>query len=131
LAEIDSAALASRLKARVIDVVVDTTGSQVGLDLSTDIVRGGGLINLFGWIKEARATFDSTKWHLGGFTVVNSAPGSKIRDPFPPAIDLIHGGIIDLQPLVTHVVPLADYPELMAQILAGDPSYVKGVITLE
>ena len=131
LAETDAATLTPTLKAREFDVVVDTTGSQAGLDLSADIVKRGGLINLFGWIKDARASFDSTQWHLGGYTVVNSSPSSKLRDPFPPAIDLMHSGIIDLQPLVSHVVPLGEYPDLMAQIVGGDPTYIKGVVTLD
>lgn len=129
-ATIDRAALVETLKAREFDVVVDTSGNQAGLDLATDIVKRGGLINLFGWLKGQSATFDPTKWHLGGFTVVNSAPSSRLRDPFPPAIRLIHQGIIDLRPLVTHVVSLDSYPHLMAQILAGDQRYVKGVVTL-
>jgi threonine dehydrogenase-like Zn-dependent dehydrogenase len=129
-AQLDRAQLVAELKAQDFDVVVDTTGHQAGLDLATDIVKRGGLINLFGWIKGDHATFDSTKWHLGGFTVVNSSPSARLRDPFPPAIRLIHQGIIDLRPLVTHVQPLPKYPTLMDQILHGDKSYVKGVITL-
>ncbi|MCY3681996.1 MAG: zinc-binding dehydrogenase [Gemmatimonadetes bacterium] len=127
----DLADLSWELKSREIDVVVDTSGSQAGLDLSTDIVKRGGRINLFGWLKGQTASFDPTKWHLGGFTVVNSAPASKVRDTFEPAIRLIHKGIIDLKPLVTHTSALEDYPSLMAQILAGDESYIKGVVTLK
>ncbi len=130
-AEADLQELSRELKSREIDVVVDTSGSQAGLDLSTDIVKRGGRINLFGWLKGQRASFDPTKWHLGGFTVVNSAPGSKLRDTFDPAIRLIHKGIIDLKPLVTHTATLEDYPALMAQILAGDEGYIKGVVTLK
>ena len=126
----DHAELIETLKAREFDVVVDTSGSQAGLDLATDIVKRGGLINLFGWLKGQSATFDPTKWHLGGFTVVNSSPSSKLRDPFPPAIRLIHQGIIDLRPLVTHVSSLDEYPGLMQRILGGDQSYVKGVVKL-
>jgi len=126
----DHAELVETLKVREFDVVVDTSGNQAGLDLATDIVKRGGLINLFGWLKGQSALFDPTKWHLGGFTVVNSSPSSRMRDPFPPAIRLIHQGIIDLRPLVTHVVPLTHYPTLMQQIVQGDPSYVKGVVTL-
>jgi threonine dehydrogenase-like Zn-dependent dehydrogenase len=131
LSDVDAPELAAALKARRFDIVVDSTGSQPGLDLAADIVKSGGLINLFGWIKGQRASFDPTKWHVGGFTVVNSAPGSKIRDTFPVAIEMMDSGTIDLEPLVTHVVPLADYPALMKQILAGDSSYVKGVVTLD
>ena len=119
------------LKARDIDVVVDTTGSQQGLDLATAIVRRGGIINLFGWIKGDVATFDPGKWHLGGYTIVNSSPASKVRETFEPAIRLIHKGAIDLKPLVTHTATLSGYPALMDQILAGDEDYVKGVVTLD
>ncbi len=113
VAEIDTQELASDLKARDIDVVVDASGHQGGLDLATDIVRRGGLINLFGWIKGDKAQFDPTKWHLGG-----------------PAIRLIHKGIIDLKPLVTPTTSLEDYPALMGRILEGDESYIKGVVKL-
>jgi threonine dehydrogenase-like Zn-dependent dehydrogenase len=129
-ADADRAALVDELKRRDFDVVVDTTGTQSGLDLATEIVRTGGLINLFGWIKGERAGFDPSLWHGGGFTVVNSSPSARLRDPFPPAIRLMHRGVFDLQPLVTHVAPLAGYPVLMDGILHGDGSYVKGVITL-
>ena len=95
--EIDTTELAADLKAREIDVVVDTSGHQGGLDLSTDIVKRGGRINLFGWLKGDTATFDPTKWHMGGFTVVNSSPSSKIRDTFEAAIRMIHRGCIRSQ----------------------------------
>ena len=122
--------LVATLGAGGYDVVVDTSGHQSGLDLATKLVRRGGIVNLFGWIKGSTATFDPTAWHLGGITVVNSSPSSQLRDPFPAAIRLIHRGIIDLRPLVTHVVPLADYPDLMADIVRGDARYLKGVVTL-
>ncbi len=128
--EISPADLAARLKPQGFDVVIDTTGAQEGLDLAAAIVRTGGIVNLFGWIKGERAGFDTAAWHLGGFTVVNSAPASQIRDPFPPAIRMIARGVIDLRPLVTHVVSLDEYPALMKRIVKGEPSYIKGVVRL-
>lgn len=112
------------------DCVVDASGAQAGLDLATELLARGGRLNLFGW-NHGRPTFPGDRWHLGGFTVVNSAPGSQLRDPFPPAIRLLAKGIIDLQPLITHTVPLEDYPDLLAQVAAGDPTYIKGVVTLD
>jgi threonine dehydrogenase-like Zn-dependent dehydrogenase len=122
--------LVKELKQYDFDVVVDTSGVQAGLDLATDIVKTGGLINLFGWLKGERASFNHTKWHIGGFSLVNSSPAAKLRDPFPPAIRLIHEGVFDLRPLVTHVDGLQNYPALMKQILQGNKNYVKGVIKL-
>ena len=130
LADIGATELLAKLKPDEFDTVVDTTGSQAALDFSTDLVKRGGRINVFGWLKGDRASFDATKWHGGGFTVVNSSPSSQIRDPFPPAIRLMERRIIDLQPLVTHVVTLDEYPDLMKNIVAGNPTYVKGVIRL-
>jgi threonine dehydrogenase-like Zn-dependent dehydrogenase len=130
-AQIEQDELIQTLHPRGYDVVVDTSGSQAGLDLATKIVRRGGLINLFGWIKGDTATFDPTQWHGGGFTVVNSSPSSQLRDPFPPAIRLIHQGVFDLRPLVTHVEPLERYPAMMQDILHGNGRYIKGVITLD
>ena len=63
--------------------------------------------------------------------MVNSAPGSRIRETFPAAIRVIAKRIIDLEPLITHTVPLHAYPDLLAQVAAGDPGYIKGVVTLD
>lgn len=118
------------LQSRRLDVVIDTSGAQAGLDLSTEIVKVGGRINLFGWMKGTEATFNPTAWHGKGITVVNSSPMAQVRDPFPAAIRLIQNGVIDLKPLVTHVIPIDEYPEFMKGVVKGEVSgYIKGVVT--
>lgn len=118
------------LFSRGIDVVADTSGSQQGLDLSTAIVKRGGRINLFGWIKGAEATFNPSTWHGKGITIVNSSPSARVRDPFPAAIRLIQNGVIDLKPLVTHVVPIDEFPDFMHGVTTGEvDGYIKGVVT--
>ena len=106
------------LISRRIDVVADTSGSQQGLDLATEIVRAGGRINLFGWIKGAEATFNPTTWHGKGITIVNSSPSARVRDPFPAAIRLIQNGVID------------EFPAFMDGATTGRvEGYIKGVVT--
>lgn len=127
----DFGAVQAELRGRDIDVVVDTSGSQQGLDVASDIARRGGRINLFGWIKGERAHFNPSVWHTRGLTIVNSAPSARLRDPFPPAIRLLDKGVINLQPLVTHVLPLEEYPDFMRRLVAGQvEGYIKGVVTL-
>jgi threonine dehydrogenase-like Zn-dependent dehydrogenase len=128
--EIPVQEVAARLKDRQIDTVVDASGSQQGLDLAADVVKRGGLINLFGWIKGETAAFDPSAWHMKGLTIVNSSPSARLREVFPVAIDLIRTGLFDLRPLVTHIVTLEEYPGLMKRILAGDKTYIKGVVRL-
>jgi threonine dehydrogenase-like Zn-dependent dehydrogenase len=127
LGDSDQEEILTKMMDLEIDTVVDTTGAEVGLKTATRIVRRGGRINLFGWIKGG-AKVPTDDWHVKGLTVVNSSPSSKLRDPFPPAIDFIQKKIIDLKPLITHVVKLEEYPELLEVAAAGDPGYLKGVV---
>jgi L-iditol 2-dehydrogenase len=118
------------LRAREIHTVVDCTGTQQGLDTSTKLLRPGGRLILFGW-NHGRASFDGDAWHLGGLTVINAAPNSHIRKVFEPAIRLMAAGIINLEPLVTHVVPLEEAADLLRRVTEGqEPDYIKGVVRL-
>jgi threonine dehydrogenase-like Zn-dependent dehydrogenase len=117
------------LQALGMDTVVDCTGAQAGLDLTTQICRRGGRINLFGWNKASR-TVDTNHWHLAGLTIVNSSPSAALRDPFPVAVRLLQAGIINLKPLITHVVPLDEYPRLLSKAVKLEDGYVKGVVKL-
>lgn len=119
----------AEIKAMQIDTTVDSTGAQAGLNIASQITRRGGRINLFGW-NHGATTFPGDAWHLGGFTVVNSAPASGLRDSIPIAIRLINRGIINLQPLVTHVVPLERYQELLVKGVSKTDGYIKGVVRL-
>ncbi|MEX0654459.1 MAG: zinc-binding dehydrogenase [Phycisphaeraceae bacterium] len=127
--EMDADALVNDLKGRAFDTVVDTTGSQQGLHLASRLVRPGGRLNLFGW-NHGTAEFPGDLWHMHGITVVNSAPNSQVRDPFPPAIRLIERNLLRLEPLVTHVVPLEGYADLLATAAGRRDGYIKGVVKL-
>ncbi len=123
--------IAADLQQRGIDTTIDTTGAQAALDLAGEITQRGGRINLFGWIKGQQAHFNPSQWHLKGLSIVNSAPGSKLRDPYPAAIRLLASGKIDLRQLVTHTVPLAEYPDFMQAVTSGEvKGYIKGVVEL-
>ena len=112
-----------------IDTVVDCSGTQPGLDLSSKIVKDGGRLNLFGW-NHGTGAFPGDVWHMRGITVVNSAPNSAPRDPWPAAIRLLDRKLIDLGPLVSHVVPLEEYPSLLARATTRGSGYMKGVVRL-
>jgi len=120
---------ANYLRNLSLDTVVDCSGNQAGLELSSKIVKNGGRLNLFGW-NHGTGQFPGDIWHMNGITVVNSAPNSAERDPWPSAIRLLERGYIDLEPLVTHVVPLDEYPSLLARAAARADGYIKGVVDL-
>jgi threonine dehydrogenase-like Zn-dependent dehydrogenase len=127
----DFASVKENLIARDVDIVIDTSGAQGGFDVSQDIVRRGGMLNLFGWIKGNTATFNPNIFHTRGITIVNSSPSGKLRETFPAAIRLLDKGIVDLRPLVTHIVPIDEYPDFMGKLTKGNvDGYVKGVVAL-
>jgi threonine dehydrogenase-like Zn-dependent dehydrogenase len=112
-----------------LDTVVDCSGNQKGLELSSKIVKNGGRLNLFGW-NHGTPTFPGDLWHMNGLTVVNSAPNSATRDPWPAAIRLLDRGLINLDKLVSHIVPLQEYPNLLKTAAVNDGKYLKGVVQL-
>jgi threonine dehydrogenase-like Zn-dependent dehydrogenase len=112
-----------------LDTVVDCSGNQQGLNLASQIVKQGGRLNLFGW-NHGTGSFPGDLWHMNGLTVVNSAPNSAIRDPWWPAIKMLQRGYIRLQPLVSHIVPLDDYPALLTKAANRTDGYLKGVVRL-
>jgi len=121
---------ANKLRELWLDTVVDCTGNQHGLELSSKIVKNGGRLNLFGW-NHGTSAFPGDIWHMNGITVVNSAPNSAERDPWLPAIRLMERGFINLAPLISHVVPLSGYPDLLKFAAANKGgTYMKGVVEL-
>jgi threonine dehydrogenase-like Zn-dependent dehydrogenase len=124
--EVDVAAL-QKLQ---IDTVIDCSGNQQGLELSSKIVRPGGRLILFGW-NHGTAHFPGDLWHMNGLTIVNATPASRTRDLWPPAIRMLARRQIDLRPLVTHVVPLEEYPDLLRRVTEGEErDYIKGVVRI-
>jgi threonine dehydrogenase-like Zn-dependent dehydrogenase len=129
--EADVESKIAALRALEIDTVVDASGSQAGFALTQRLVKRGGRINNFGWI-HGEVTISGDAWHMNGYTVVNSSPAARLRDPFPASIRLLAANMVDTKPLVTHVVTLDEMGALLSGVAAGqEPGYIKGVVTLD
>jgi len=124
-----SSADVEKLKELSLDTVVDSSGNQKGLELSSNIVRAGGRLNLFGW-NHGTATVPSELWHMHGLTVINSSPSSALRDTWPAAIRLLDRKLIDLEPLISDVARLDGYPDLLRKATTPGSGYLKGVVEL-
>ena len=61
--------------------------------------------------------------------IVTCKLGDEITPKAPPGHEGM-GIVTKLKPLITHKTDLEGYPELMAKIISGDPTYLKGVVTL-
>jgi threonine dehydrogenase-like Zn-dependent dehydrogenase len=106
-----------------VDVVVDAVGSQ--LPLALDVAAPGGRVLLFGMNANARADVAQVDITRKELTVFGTYVGNAT---FPDAVRLLEDGVVDLEPIISHWVPLAELPIALEAIERGEA--VKAVIDL-
>ena len=96
------------------DVVVDAVGSEFGLALKA--VRRAGRIVLFGMNDRARTEVAQETIVRNELKVLGAFVG---QDVFPSAIRLLEQGRINLEPLITHRIDLAELPVALDDLRVG------------
>jgi threonine dehydrogenase-like Zn-dependent dehydrogenase len=91
------------LSAQPADVVVEATGSPGGFDQGLRLVRPLGTLVLKSTFAGALPAFDASRLVVDEITVVGSRCG-----PFPPALNLLAAGRVQVRPLIHARYPLAD-----------------------
>ncbi len=96
------------------DFVFDVTGSQIVS--SIDYVRKGGTVVLFGVNKNARAEVAQCEITTKEISVLGTWLANAT---FPEAIKILETQVIDVQQLITDVVPLEKIHEGLEKLRAG------------
>lgn len=96
------------------DFVFDVTGSQIVS--SVDYVRKGGTVVLFGVNKNARAEVAQCEITTKEISVLGTWLANAT---FPEAIKILETQVIDVQQLITDVVPLEKIHEGLEKLRAG------------
>lgn len=111
------------------DVVFETAAVEPAFRLANALVRGGGTLAIFSW-HHHDITFDFGNWHVRGIKVLNTSPAAapNFRDCFNRSVGLIEQGLVDLEPLTTHVGGPEEAKEIYEHGLAKTDGYIKGVI---
>jgi len=104
-----------------VDLAVDAVGSQ--LSIALDVTRPRGRVLLFGMNTRARADIGQNLITRKELTVFGTYVGDFM---FPAAIRLLESGVLDLEPVVSHWVPLDSLAAGLAAL--ADGSAVKVVI---
>ena len=96
------------------NVVIDVVGSQ--LPAAVGAVRNGGRVLLFGFNTQAKPAVIQHKIVEKEISVL----GSWIaRGTFPAAVKILEENVLDLEPLVTHVLPLERIAEGIEALKTG------------
>lgn len=104
------------------ELVADATGVPSVIERATAYARPGGTIWVFGVAPEdAVARFRPYDLFRRDLRVIGSFAVNKT---FQEAIALIEGGAVRVEPLVSHVVPLADFAEGL-RLAEEDPARMK------
>ncbi|MGZ9223519.1 MAG: zinc-dependent alcohol dehydrogenase family protein, partial [Anaerolineales bacterium] len=90
------------------DIVIDATGAIPVMNRSIDYVRMGGTVLLFGVPPSGKnLEMEGFKIFRKGLTVLSSF--TSVRNSFQ-AVDLLQSGQIQVEPLISHHLPLQDLP---------------------
>jgi D-arabinitol dehydrogenase (NADP+) len=108
------------------DIVIDATGVISVMNRSIDFVRMGGTVLLFGVPPSGRnLEMEGFKIFRKGLTVLSSF--TSVRNSFQ-AVDLLQSGKIQVEPLISHHLPLKEMPRALELIESRDPAVKKVLV---
>lgn len=108
------------------DVIIDSTGKLPVIGEGISMVRPGGSILLFGTSTATEGKLPFYQLYYKELTLYNSR-AAKGED-FPASIDLVAKGMVKLDPLVTHRLPLSDLGKAIQMLDADEDARMKIIL---
>lgn len=108
------------------DVIIDSTGKLPVISEGISMVRPGGSILLFGTSTATEGKLPFYQLYYKELTLYNSR-AAKGED-FPASIDLVAKGMVQLDPLVTHRLPLSDLGKAIQMLDADEDARMKIIL---
>jgi threonine dehydrogenase-like Zn-dependent dehydrogenase len=96
------------------DFVVDAVGTQFAVAI--DEVRPGGKVLLFGMDSQARPSIAQNDITRRDLVIYGSYAGDRA---FPATVRLLESGLLDLTPVISHLLPLERSQEAVDALRAG------------
>jgi threonine dehydrogenase-like Zn-dependent dehydrogenase len=114
------------------DIGVEGAGTQTTLDLTSEIVRMEGKLEVFGFHQGARRSVDWGYWNWMAFEIVNGHTRERLKyvEGMRLGLDMVAKGRLDMAPLVTHLFTLEEINAGFQTAAAKPEGFVKGVVTL-
>ncbi len=108
------------------DLVIETVGKVTSLANAIDLVRIGGRLVPFGIYTETRGELSFYDFYYKELQII-CGRASK-GEAFPASIELVRRGVVDLEPLITHVLPLSDLESALQMLAAEDAGRMKVIL---
>jgi len=84
------------------------------------LARIGGRVLAYSTYTEKQGELPFYQWYFKELLIIN-ARAAKSED-YPASIDLVQRGQVQLEPLISHTLPLPKLDEALAMLTAGDSS---------
>jgi threonine 3-dehydrogenase len=101
-----------------LDVVLEMSGAPSAVAAAFDAVRTGGRVTLFG-IPAAPITIDFARKMIFKNLTILAVNGRRIFDTWYKTRWLLENRIVDLEPLVTHVIELEQVNDVLPLMAEG------------
>lgn len=117
LGAIGTATDAAELAGERWDAAIDATGAPAAVEAAFNSLDRGGRLLVFGVAEAgARTTVSPFRIYNDEITIVGSM---AVLDSFGRALQLIANGAVDVDPLVSHELPLAEFPQALDLVRSG------------
>lgn len=108
------------------DVVIETTGMASVIGDGITMARLGATLLLFGITTASQATWPFYQLYYKELKILNSR-AAKSED-YPASIGLVARGVVKLEPLVTHMVPLSDLEAAIGMLESDEDQRMKIIL---
>lgn len=110
------------------DVVIDTSGAEMAIKQSVNLLKPAGIIVLVGMTSNAETSFDFMKLMSKEGQI---RPIFRYRNLYPTAINAVSSGQISVADIVSHYYKFNDTEQALNDALNQPESVIKAVIQME
>ncbi len=120
------AGIQERSEGRGADLVIECVGQLPVLAEAFELVRFGGRIMPFGIYTDTEGALPFYQFYFKEIDIINARAATGVD--YPASIDLVSQGVIQLQPMVTHVKPLSELANALAMLKDNTARRMKIII---
>lgn len=106
-----------------VDVTLEMSGHASALDLAVSVTRPGGRISLLGVYQESRQCVDVNALIFKGIDL-QGIVGRRLPETWRQMGELLAGGKLNLEPVITHKMHYTEFHEAMELMRAGQAGKV-------
>jgi threonine 3-dehydrogenase len=106
-----------------VDVVLEMSGNEKGIRLGLKALRTGGRVSLLG-LPSRDVSLNLAEDVIFKGAVLQGINGRKMYETWYQMEALLKGGKLDLDPVISHHIPLKDFAQAMELLKTGEASKI-------